>query len=509
MLCPCVLCQQENELSDRTVKEHLLSFGHMKKTLLADFIKHTDPGDKLFHHVLRSLLDKCFEEGATFEVKGSQGKPLLITTIIKPHKEIKTPADSVKRKHTHVFKDIVESQAESSCSKSNDSDIESVTKRIRTAELTSLSKEQREYVQALAGVDCKKRIDALHVAMFKAESNTGTANVRNNLRPLLKKYDIKMESEKEIKSMEELYTVNYMSAMVSLSHKAAAHDKNETKSGELLARRTPVAYCDGQELLTKTLITLKNTGQLDVGTDKTIHVKLFVDADTSSTKVAVNVLNQPSCNSSYAHPMLVYTEAPDHRRNMEVIFKVVNRDLPQLKNFVFCGAHVKMILCADTKALWAMLGMGSNGTFPCPLCEVHKDLMQVPRSQRALCKPRTFAGIMQNFDANMRMTQCNPRSQAQFMNVASRPITDCFGEDSDYLINWVAVPFLHINIKVGTFLWTEYGKLCEEIDFVLACNVADGFLPNSYSSTTDFGAMILRIEQGNRVASKWPHDTSP
>jgi len=39
-------------------------------------------------------------------------------------------------------------------------------------------------------------------------ANTGTANVRNNLRPLLKKYDIKMESEKEIKSMEELYTVS-------------------------------------------------------------------------------------------------------------------------------------------------------------------------------------------------------------------------------------------------------------------------------------------------------------
>ena len=86
----------------------------------------------------------------------------------------------------------------------------------------------------------------------------------------------------------------------------------------------------------------------------------------------------------------------------QLTLQVVNRDLPQLKNFVFCGAHVKMILCADTKALWAMLGMGSNGTFPCPLCEVHKDLMQVPRSQRALCKPRTFAGIMQNFDANMR-----------------------------------------------------------------------------------------------------------
>ena len=51
-------------------------------------------------------------------------------------------------------------------------------------------------------------------------------------------------------------------------------------------------------------------------------------------------------------------------------------------------------------------------------------------------------------------------------------------------------------IKVGTVLWTEYGKLCEDIDFVLACNVTDGFLPNCYSSTTDFGAMILRIQQG-------------
>ena len=59
-----------------------------------------------------------------------------------------------------------------------------------------------------------------------------------------------------------------------------------------------------------------------MNTGRNIFVKLFVDADTKSTKVAVNVINQPSCNSSYAHPMLVYTEAPDHHRNMDVIFKV-------------------------------------------------------------------------------------------------------------------------------------------------------------------------------------------
>jgi hypothetical protein len=39
-------------------------------------------------------------------------------------------------------------------------------------------------------------------------ANTGTANIRNNLRPLLKKYNVTMESEKEIKSMEDLYTVS-------------------------------------------------------------------------------------------------------------------------------------------------------------------------------------------------------------------------------------------------------------------------------------------------------------
>lgn len=47
-----------------------------------------------------------------------------------------------------------------------------------------------------------------------------------------------------------------------------------------------------------------------------------MDADVKSTKVAMNILNQPDCNSSYAHPMVVYTEAPDHQRNINVMFKV-------------------------------------------------------------------------------------------------------------------------------------------------------------------------------------------
>ena len=53
MLCPCVLCGREKELSERVVKEHLNNHGHMDTTLLAHFIRHSDPDDKLFHSVLR------------------------------------------------------------------------------------------------------------------------------------------------------------------------------------------------------------------------------------------------------------------------------------------------------------------------------------------------------------------------------------------------------------------------------------------------------------------------
>ena len=60
---------------------------------------------------IRSMLEKCFDEGNCFEVKGSQGgRPLVITSIIKPEKVIKTPGESIRRKHTHAIKNIVETQ---------------------------------------------------------------------------------------------------------------------------------------------------------------------------------------------------------------------------------------------------------------------------------------------------------------------------------------------------------------------------------------------------------------
>lgn len=61
---------------------------------------------------------------------------------------------------------------------------------------------------------------------------------------------------------------------------------------------------------------------------------------------------------------------------------------------------------------------------------------------------------------NIRKTQCNPKTQAQFKNVASRPLVDCLVEDeNEPLINWLTVPFLHIVSSVSN---TEYVSLIYE-----------------------------------------------
>ena len=46
--------------------------------------------------------------------------------------------------------------------------------------------------------------------------------------------------------------------------------------------------------------------------------------------------------------------------------------------------------------------MGSNGTYPCPLCEILKDFTHAPMNKRALSRMRTFSGEMENFDDNMK-----------------------------------------------------------------------------------------------------------
>ena len=51
-------------------------------------------------------------------------------------------------------------------------------------------------------------------------------------------------------------------------------------------------------------------------------------------------------------------------------------------------------------------------------------------------------------------------------------------------------------------MWKQYTTLCEDIDFVTACNVADGTIANSFSTTTDFGAMVNRIGKGEQITKK-------
>lgn len=65
---------------------------------------------------------------------------------------------------------LLQAQSSSLKSQSPDNEIELITKKqIRTAELATLSEEERSYNTTSAGVDCKPKINALQVAIYKAE----------------------------------------------------------------------------------------------------------------------------------------------------------------------------------------------------------------------------------------------------------------------------------------------------------------------------------------------------
>ena len=48
-------------------------------------------------------------------------------------------------------------------------ELDLVRKRIRTAEISTLPKDDREYIKMSAKVECKPSLNALDVAIFKAE----------------------------------------------------------------------------------------------------------------------------------------------------------------------------------------------------------------------------------------------------------------------------------------------------------------------------------------------------
>lgn len=52
---------------------------------------------------------------------------------------------------------------------------------------------------------------------------------------------------------------------------------------------------------------------LEMFSDNKIWVKLFFDSDATSTKIALNIANQPKPNSAAKHPLLLFCSAPDKR----------------------------------------------------------------------------------------------------------------------------------------------------------------------------------------------------
>jgi hypothetical protein len=92
--------------------------------------------------------------------------------------------------------------------------------------------------------------------------------------------------------------------------------------------------------------------------------------------------------------------------------------LNEIKHLKHGDAALKCILCADTKALWTVLGMGHNGSYPCILCQIKNEEMNVPRNLRDPAFMRTFESITGNSTANLRYVFMKKQSVSQAVSIA-------------------------------------------------------------------------------------------
>lgn len=67
-----------------------------------------------------------------------------------------------------------------------------------------------------------------------------------------------------------------------------------------------------------------------------VWVKLFLDADTESMKVSLNVINQEKPNAAEKHLINLYCECPDRKFNLSQIMRFLNTELARFNYKVQC-----------------------------------------------------------------------------------------------------------------------------------------------------------------------------
>ena len=74
-----------------------------------------------------------------------------------------------------------------------------------------------------------------------------------------------------------------------------------------------------------------------------------------STKIALNVLNQPACNSALKHVPFIYAECPDYEDNLCKLLYCVGKYLDNNNAYRQGDYEIQYLFCADTKADWQVI----------------------------------------------------------------------------------------------------------------------------------------------------------
>ena len=179
-----------------------------------------------------------------------------------------------------------------------------------------------------------------------------------------------------------------------------------------------------------------------------LWIKIGVDKGGHYNKVSFQPMNAPLHNSvKNTYTMGMY-EGEESYEEMKAAFGGFDASLFEITQLGLelqgKVLRVKFFLCADMKALQAMLGLSQGGSFFCPYCEAC-DLHLSHRGQHQRKGPsRTIEGLLSNL-ASFREAggSLESRSKAnKYKNVIFDPLF------TSIPIENVAIPILHIDLGV-------------------------------------------------------------
>jgi len=179
-------------------------------------------------------------------------------------------------------------------------------------------------------------------------------------------------------------------------------------------------------------------------------------------------------------------------------------------NMVIESHPVQFVFCADTKALWLVLGLpqSASSAYCCPFCLIEADRnRRIPLCQRGRSHLRTLAEITYHYerykDDKPLRGEVDKRDNGDYYNVTYEPLFkhNPNGPDLDDipLLYWIVVPFLHIVIRVGNDMIKVGEQIAKELDsFTAKALLTSPCLISirGIEAGTDYHTYIMSLKDG-------------